>query len=1335
MEVFVLMSTLLVFFPSSTCLCSIPLSSVVTANLQSATSIKDVYFNIANVIQTNKVFCAKVGKDFSIQFDFSNIKTITRLDIKGFELNKTMMMLHSFTLHFSIDKKNWFDYSVESDKVKVFDVAWLFMSSETEVIEHILPKPAIGRYMQLRSVPDSHYDLSNICLNVAVYGCNEVMRPTVVVQKEIKAYLKKPTQLSCQSEGMMNYSLTLSFFNQKQTVYLNSSRTQLYQQLSVSKNTFVQVPHLLEYTCVTTNRLLQCKKTMTCSAEQLFSSHQKVVSESVVMVQAELPEQLKSFKVVQKTTTTVLLGWTLPDLKDITKKHLQLKLNCSMMSSAVLIDELNGSFELTNLSPYQFCWCTLELKLKYNTSINLNQKPLALEFRSRSERPNIVPKIYVVHNGSRKIRLKVEAKFDNPNFGKLIGCYIYVTQLHGKQFQSAIQTTNLTFPLSVFNSILIRDLLPWTYYNISVLVFNDDNLLSNISYLQQRTSQSRPDGAPTIEATTRTATTISGYVKHDNRYPDKDVITSYEIVYNPGNHTFKINIDENLGEQQFFHIQDLKPFTWYQICSRSKNKAGYGPFSDFIWAMTEEHTPNEPTDILYEKKNQNLILTWKPPSTPNGNITKYEIQITLRNRTVVTIFTLKFIDFDTNISYNSVLAVAIRAYTSKGYGQFSLVIQVYQFSVEPGSSEYGQNSRILIVAFCITLLLLVALGICGFNFYKRCHSQPQQSFSKSSLFVHYVPSKVDEKEELLFQEKSKLPTESLSDPVKSHDPVPVESFAQYINRAEQNNYEILASEFKNETMSGKCYPWEVADRPENRPKNRYGDIAAYDHSRVILKFDCKRKQSDYINASYIQGCNCKSDYKYISSQGPMENGLNDFWHMIYQENIKIIVMLTNLIENEKEKCCQYWPDEGTIKYSSVSVTLVKIDKTADYVIRLFHIQKIGGESENIRLVRQFHFVSWPDHGVPDYPTALLSLRRRVRRYYTDDSPMLVHCSAGVGRSGCFILIDNMLDRIDDERTVDIFNYLQHLRSRRTNMVQTLEQYIFAHMAILEYIEFGNTEITLDDLDKKTKELMNGTGMADEFSVLCQSTQSDMQGSNLYKVLLSEGKYIDASFVDGYKQRNSFILTLAPKEDSAYEFWKMVVEQQCHTIVMLAKCQEGVEGYYRYWPDVDGECSYRDLNVFLCSEVANGNIITRKIKIVSRKLRCEVNHFQYVDWPNGDVPHRRAYPNICTLMQSAEKSQQQLGNGPIIVHAGNDYGRSGTFVAIYNSTERLKVEQLIDVLQCVRTIRIAQPLAVDNVLQYQFVYQLLRIYLEGFENYWNYKDYKVCKSPKNSVSTC
>ncbi|KAG5316794.1 PTN11 phosphatase, partial [Acromyrmex insinuator] len=275
-------------------------------------------------------------------------------------------------------------------------------------------------------------------------------------------------------------------------------------------------------------------------------------------------------------------------------------------------------------------------------------------------------------------------------------------------------------------------------------------------------------------------------------------------------------------------------------------------------------------------------------------------------------------------------------------------------------------------------------------------------------------------------------------------------------------------------------------RSENRAKNRYKNILPFDHTRVRLKnIVSDIPGADYINANYIRnkegdetnttidsgGDDSSFGKCYIATQGCLPNTIQDFWHMVYQENTRVIVMTTKEIERGKNKCARYWPEEGeSSEYGNEwKVRAVSRTSTADYTLREFFLQGTKPEFSESRRIYHYHFQAWPDHGVPSDPGCVLNFLHDVNARQESIAaslvpkdqdepcigPILVHCSAGIGRTGTFIVIDMILDQIklhglDCE--IDIQRTVQRVRARRSGMVQTEAQYKFVYLAVLHYIE-------------------------------------------------------------------------------------------------------------------------------------------------------------------------------------------------------------------------------------------------------------------------------------------
>ncbi|KAG5286356.1 hypothetical protein AALO_G00013920 [Alosa alosa] len=245
----------------------------------------------------------------------------------------------------------------------------------------------------------------------------------------------------------------------------------------------------------------------------------------------------------------------------------------------------------------------------------------------------------------------------------------------------------------------------------------------------------------------------------------------------------------------------------------------------------------------------------------------------------------------------------------------------------------------------------------------------------------------------------------------SHPPIPISDLAEHTELLKANDNLRLSQEYES-VDPGQQFTWEHSNLEVNKPKNRYANVIAYDHTRVVLVPIEGIMGSDYINANYIDGY--RKQNAYIATQGPLPESFGDFWRMVWEQRAASVVMMTRLEEKSRIKCDQYWPSRGTDTYGMIQVTLLDTMELATFCVRTFSLHKNGTNER--REVRQFQFTAWPDHGVPEYPTPFLAFLRRVKACNPPDAgPVVVHCSAGVGRTGCFIVIDAMLERIKHER--------------------------------------------------------------------------------------------------------------------------------------------------------------------------------------------------------------------------------------------------------------------------------------------------------------------------------
>ncbi|XP_052415079.1 receptor-type tyrosine-protein phosphatase-like N isoform X4 [Carassius gibelio] len=243
----------------------------------------------------------------------------------------------------------------------------------------------------------------------------------------------------------------------------------------------------------------------------------------------------------------------------------------------------------------------------------------------------------------------------------------------------------------------------------------------------------------------------------------------------------------------------------------------------------------------------------------------------------------------------------------------------------------------------------------------------------------------------------------------------------------------------------------AAQSESNVKKNRCADAVPYDHSRVKLKAEINPSRTDYINASTIIEHDPRMP-AYIATQGPLSHTISDFWQMVWESGCTVIVMMTALVEDGEKQCDRYWPDEGSSLYHIYEVNLVSEHIWCnDFLVRSFYLKNV--QTQETRTLTQFHFLSWPAKGIPTSTRSLLDFRRKVNKCYRGRScPIIVHCSDGTGRTGTYILIDMVLNRMaKGVKEIDIAATLEHIRDQRPGMVRTKDQFEFALTAVAEEV--------------------------------------------------------------------------------------------------------------------------------------------------------------------------------------------------------------------------------------------------------------------------------------------
>ena len=532
------------------------------------------------------------------------------------------------------------------------------------------------------------------------------------------------------------------------------------------------------------------------------------------------------------------------------------------------------------------------------------------------------------------------------------------------------------------------------------------------------------------------------------------------------------------------------------------------------------------------------------------------------------------------------------------------------------------------------------------------------------------------------------------------------------------------------------YSYNVAKVEINSCKNKYKLIYPYDDSRVLL---ASQMDSNYINASLIPGFRVSDTF--IASQAPKSNTEGDFWQMIFEQRLTTIVMLTRVLELGKEKSTSYWPQEpGTsMKYGRVNVVLKKEETLTGYTKR--ELVYTGPDNKNNKLI-QFHYTVWPDHDVPQLYNNLLSFTEMVKKHRKrkrERVPLLVHCSAGVGRSGTFICLYNLLEAVKAGEPISMYRIVNEMREYRPQMVQTFNQYKFLYLSVLELL-FGSTAIPSEDFSENYKlyQLSQSDGQIDVFKEQFQelnyqseysfnyphttaldpsnadkNVDKDVLPYDVNRVILYSPKwsceYINASYMEGYK----LIATQLPTNNTIQDYLQLIYQLEDPLVVLLLtqgeldKIRGGLSDRICYWLEKPGVKEFENFSVRTEKSRKSTFLLKQRLKVFSNYENNEHPFTQYISsvWCNeeGRITDISV---VVTLLDLIYKQEQASPDKNIVFCCSDGIGKSGVLLTAHNAIRGIQSTQSIDVFQTVKQLRNSRKNMVPTLVSY-LLFKILR----------------------------